>query len=351
MLLISSQEMVRNRRGIEMRKSYIAGTGLYHPEKLVPNSYFNERYHTDIDTFLKEKRNIHQRYWMEPSQTTSDLIIPAIEQALHSAGITKEDVDLLIVSTDTPDYLSPSTASVVQHRMGLRNAGTFDVNSACAGFVTALDMASKYLVSDEQYRNIVVVGAYGMSKHLNFDDYKIASLFADGAGAVVVKGTSDAKAPGIMASKLFTVGEFHDYMGIYAGGTFMPITEEVIARKDHQLRFAKKIPLETNSTHWPRLIRLLLDRSNKKLEDVKLLFLTQINIGTIQETMNILGLPQSLSYNIMDRYGYTGSACIPMAMADAAAHHKLKKGDFVLLVGSGGGVAMAAMAMEWAYDT
>lgn len=330
-------------------KAFIAGTGLYHPEKLVPNSFFNEKYQKDIDTFLREKRNIHQRYFMAPEQATSDLIVPAVERALQSAKISKEDVDLLIVATDTPDYLSPSTASVVQHKMGLKNAGTFDVNSACAGFVTALDMASKYIAADSQYRNIVVVGAYGMSKHLNWDDHKIASLFADGAGAVVLQASE--KNPGVLASKLFTLGEFHDYMGIYGGGTHIPLDHAAIDRKDHQLNFAKKIPLETNSTHWPRLVHLMLDRTNKKLEDVKLFFLTQINIGTIQETMNILGLPQETSYNIMDRYGYTGSACIPMAIADAANHHKLKKGDLVMLVGSGGGVAMAAMALEWAYDT
>lgn len=334
-----------------MRKAFIAGHGLYHPEKLVPNSYFNERYNMDIDTFLREKRNIFQRYYMDESQTTSDLIVPAIERALESAKITKEEVDLLIVATDTPDYLSPSTATVVQHKMGLVNAGTFDVNSACAGFVTALDMASKYIAADAQYRNIVVVGAYGMTKFLNWDDYKIASLFADGAGAVVVKGTEDKSHPGVLGSKLFTVGEFHDYMGIYAGGTFKPVTLEVIEKKEHLLNFAKKIPLETNSTHWPRLINLVLDRANKKLGDVKQFFLTQINIGTINETMDKLQLDRSLSYNVMDRYGYTGSACIPMAIADAANHHKLKKGDLVMFVGSGGGVAMAALALEWAYDT
>jgi 3-oxoacyl-[acyl-carrier-protein] synthase-3 len=334
-----------------MRKAYIAGTGLYHPEKLVPNSFFNDLYKTDIDTFLREKRNIHQRYFMDASQATSDLIVPAVERALESAKITKEEVDLLIVSTDTPDYLSPSTASVVQHKMGLVNAGTFDVNTACAGFVSALDIASKYISSDEQYKNIVVVGAYGMTKFLNWDVYQIASLFADGAGAVVVKGSADPSHPGILASKLFTLGEFHDYMGLYAGGTFKPITHEVVEKKEHLLNFAKKIPLETNSVHWPRLVHLLLDRAHKKLSDIELFFLTQINIGTIQETMKILNLPQEKSYNIMDRYGYTGSACIPMAIADAANHHKLKKGDLVMLVGSGGGVSMAAMALEWAFDT
>ncbi|RYZ96019.1 MAG: ketoacyl-ACP synthase III, partial [Proteobacteria bacterium] len=195
------------------------------------------------------------------------------------------------------------------------------------------------------------VGAYGMSKYLNWDDHKIASLFADGAGAVVLKGTREPKAPGILASKLFTLGEFHDYMGIYAGGTNQPITEEVVRAKGHLLNFAKRIPADTNSTHWPRLIHSLLDRSQRSLSDVSLFFLTQINIGTIEETMCTLGLPENLSYNIMDRFAYTGSASIGMAVADAANHHRLRKGDLVILVGSGGGVSMAAVALEWAYDT
>lgn len=333
-----------------MRKVFISGTGLYHPEKLVPNSYFNDRYKMDIDTFLREKRNIFQRYFMSEEQATSDLIIPAVERAIASAGISKDEIDLLIVATDTPDYLSPSTASVVQHKMGLKNAGTFDLNSACAGFVSALDVASKYLIADERYQNIVVVGAYGMTKYLNWDDYKIASLFADGAGAVVVRAAKN-QAHGLLASKLFTDGQFHDYMGIYGGGTHMPITQEVVAKKGHLLNFAKKIPLETNSTHWPRLVNILLDRAGKTVKDVDHFFLTQINIGTINETMGILGVDPKKSYNIMDRYGYTGSACIPMAIADAANQHKLKKGDFLLLLGSGGGVAMGSIALEWAYDT
>lgn len=350
--MIFAVSQVLEMTGSIMKQAFIAGVGLYHPEKLVPNSYFNDLYKMDIDTFLREKRNIFQRYFMNESQATSDLIMPAVEAAIAKANITKDDIDLLIVATDTPDYLSPSTASVVQYKMGLKNAGTFDLNSACAGFVTALDVASKYLIADDRYRNIVVVGAYGMSKYLNWNDYKIASLFADGAGAVVLQAHEQSNdSHGILASKLFTDGQFHDYMGLYAGGTRTPITSEVVERKEHLLNFAKKIPLETNSTHWPRLVNILLDRIGKDVNAVDHFFLTQINIGTINESMDILGVDRSKSYNIMDRYGYTGSACIPMAIADAANNHKLRKGDLLLLLGSGGGIAMGSMALEWAYDS
>lgn len=333
-----------------MRRAVIRGTGMYAPEKIVRNEEFNTMYQKDIDTFLREKRNIFERHYMAADQATSDLVVPAARQALEIAKVDVSEIDLIVVSTDTPDYLSPSTAAVVQFKLGAKNAGAFDVNSACAGFVTALDMAAKYIAADTQYRNILVVGAYGMSKYINYDDYRIATLFADGAGAVVVQARDDNSA-GVQCSTLFADGQYHDYMGVYAGGTRFPVTHEAIESKRHLLDFAKKIPIETNGTQWPRLTRLLLDRMHKEPSEIDHFFLTQINIQSIHEALDKLGLPHSKSHNIMDRYGYTGSACIPMALHDAAAQHKLKKNDLVFMLGSGGGLSMAALSLIWDYDT
>ncbi|MCB0377449.1 MAG: ketoacyl-ACP synthase III [Bdellovibrionales bacterium] len=328
-----------------MRTATIKGTGLYAPAKVVTNDYFDELYGRDMSTFLVEKRNIKERHYMADNQATSDLIVPAAQKAMEQAGITASDLDLIIVATDTPDYLSPSTAAVVQYKLGAKNAGCFDLNSACAGFVSAMDVANKYIVTEQHYKNVLVVGAYGMSKYINWDDYKISSLFADGAGAVVLQPSSDTK--GIMASELFADGQYHDYMGVYGGGTFRPITHEVLENKGHLLDFAKKIPIETNGREWPRLTNILLDRIQKKASDIDHFFLTQINIGSIHEALDNLGLPHEKSHNVMDRYGYTGSACIPMAIADAVEQNKLNKGDLVFMLGSGGGLSMAALAMEW----
>lgn len=332
-----------------VRKAAIAGTGFYAPEKVVTNQFFNDMYKKDIDTFLKEHRNIFERRWMSEDQATSDLIVPAAVEAMKNAGITAKDLDLIIVSTDTPDYMSPSTASVVQHKLGATKAGTFDVNTACAGFVTVVDMAAKYIAADKKYENILVVGAYGMSKYLNFDDHRIATLFADGAGAAIIQPSKNGL--GILATELYTDGQYHDYMGVYAGGTFMPMSHDVIEKKAHLLNFAKKIPIETNGTHWPRLTRIILDRIHKNPEDISHFFLTQININSINEALDHLKLPRTKSHNIMNKFGYTGSAAVGMALADAARAHKLKKGDLVFMLGSGGGLSMAALAMEWAYDT
>ena len=331
------------------RRGTIKGTGMYVPERVVSNSFFNDLYKKDIDTFLREQRNIRERRWMKDAERTSDLILPAAQQALKNAGITTKDLDLIIVATDTPDFLSPSTASVVQHRLNATRAGTFDINTACAGFVTALDMAGKYIAADDRYQNILVVGAYAMSKFLNFDDYKIASLFADGAGAAVVQASVDDS--GFLASTLYTDGQYNSYMGIYAGGSAQPLTEEVLRTKSHLLAFPHRIPPETNGIHWPRLTKDLLAQLKKNPGHIQHFFITQFNIQSIHETLDRLEVPRDKSHNIMDRFGYTGSASIGMALADACFQHKLKKGDLIFFIGSGGGMSMAALAMEWSYDT
>jgi 3-oxoacyl-[acyl-carrier-protein] synthase III len=331
-----------------LNNSQITGTGLKTGSRKILNSYFDELYKKDISSFLVEKRNIKQRFFMGEDQTTSDLALGAAEIALKNANVKPEDLQLIIVATDTPDYLSPSTAAVVQYKLGAKNAGVFDLNTACAGFVTALDVANKYIASDVSYNHILVVGAYGMSRFLDWDDYKIASMFADGAGAVVLSRSEDQ---GVLASELYADGQYYDYMGVYGGGTAFPLTESCLKEKKNLLNFAKKIPTETNAIQWPRLTLSLLDRIRKNTNDINHFFLTQLNIDTITAALDNLKIERSKSHNVMDQFGYTGSACIPMALADADSRSKLKKGDLVFLLGSGGGMSMAAMALKWGYDS
>jgi 3-oxoacyl-[acyl-carrier-protein] synthase-3 len=320
------------------------------PPRKITNQYFNDLYNQDLDTFLREKRNIFERYWMNSDQATSDLVTAAAETALAKAHLTADQLDLIIVATDTPDYASPSTASIVQFRLKAINAGAFDINAACAGFVTGLTTAHHFLNSQPNMKNILLVGAYGMSKHLDMADYKIASLFADGAGAVIMQKTEDPN-DGVQATDLWADGQYYDAMGLYGGGTRAPMTEGVMKEHMHQLKFLRKIPAEFNAFHWPRIVNKICDRAQIRPTDVKKFFLTQINIDSIRQTMQALGLPIERSHNIMDRFGYTGSACIPMAIADACDQHLLKKGDWICLVGSGGGVSMGGALMRWSFDT
>ncbi|EMR02113.1 3-oxoacyl-ACP synthase III family protein [Cesiribacter andamanensis] len=328
-----------------MRNAVILSSGAYAPENIVPNTYFNELLGEDVDSWLRQNVHIWERRWASEDQSTSDLVLKAAATALERAGVAASELDLIIVATDTPEYVSPSTASKVQYLLGAGRAGTFDLNTACAGFVTALDVGSKYIRADAQYNKVLVVGAYLMSKYLDKLDKKTANLFADGAGAVVL-GAEEGGSRGFLASQLRTQGQYHDWMGIYAGGTFQPVTEEVVAKKDHLLKFVKRFPSELNPNMWSEMILQLCQRIGVDIQEVDHIFFTQININAIWATLELLGLPRERAHTIMHHYGYTGSACIPMALDEALQLGKVKAGDLVIFMGSGGGLSFACAAFR-----
>jgi 3-oxoacyl-[acyl-carrier-protein] synthase-3 len=328
-----------------MRQAIILSTGSYVPEKIVDNQYFNRLYGEDVDSWLREHVHIYSRHWCDADQSTADLACGAATKALGGSGINASDLDLIVVATDTPEYVSPATAAVVQHRIGAHKAGTFDLNAACAGFVTALDLAAKYIQADARYQYILVIGAYAMSKHLNLEDKKTATLFADGAGAVILSA-SKKTGSGWLASRLLTDGQYHDWMGIYAGGTKQPSDHTVLSGHQHQLQFVKKFPPSLNPDTWTRLILELAGDLSILPTEVHHFFITQINIYSIWETMDRLGIERKKSHTIMHDFGYTGSACIPMALHDAREKGLLKKGDLAFFIGSGGGLAFAAVAFR-----
>lgn len=323
----------------------ITGTGSYAPERVVTNAELSALLGDDIDEFVSTVLGIRERRWAGAAESTVDLALPAAQRALASAGLQATDIDLLIVATDTPQYISPATSVVLQSRLGAMKAATFDVNSACAGFVTALDVAWKYLRADERYRRVLVVGVYVMSKFLDTKDKKTVTIFADGAGAVVLERSAE---PGILASELFADGSLSGGMGVFAGGTAEPITEEVLrANNRNRLRFVTKYPKEVNEEGWPRIVRSVLNRIGKTEADVNLWLWTQVNLSTIRIVMAKLAQPVERAHTIMDRVGYTGSACIPMALDDAVRTNRLKDGDLVVMTGSGAGLSMGTVALEW----
>ncbi len=327
------------------RNAKIIATGMYAPENIVTNEYFNKLLGEDVGTWLEDNLTIKERRWCKENESTADLCEKVSEILLKKANLTAQDLDLIIVSTDTPEYISPSTASVLQHRIGAKKAGTFDINTACAGFVTGVDMGAKYIQSDERYNNILVIGAYAMSKYLNLLDKKTVTLFADGAGAVILQSTD--KDVGWQAAQLHTEGQYSDWMGIYAGGTKTQISEKEIANNDHQLKFVKKFPKELNPIMWTKMVTESVNRAGYKVSDIDKIFLTQININSIRETLDNLGLTMENTHTVMDRYGYTGSACIPMALAEADEMGEIKPGDLVVFMGSGGGLAFATAVFKW----
>jgi len=329
-----------------MQKATIIASGSYVPERVVPNSWFDEQLEENVSEWLESNVQIYERRWCAENESTAGLCVAAAKDALRNANLSPLDIDLLIIATDTPEYVSPSTASKVQHLLGLENAGTFDVNTACAGFVTALDIGAKYIQADDNYKHILIIGAYAMSKYLNLKDKKTVTLFADGAGAVILKSEKDSDY-GFLGSQLITKGQYHTYMGIYGGATAQPCSTEVISKGDHQLQFVQKFPKELNPEMWTKMTIDLCKRFNLTPSEIDHYFLTQININSIFETMDLLGEPREKAPTIMHYYGYTGSACIPLALDQVMKQNIIQKGQHVIFIGSGGGLAFASALFKF----
>jgi 3-oxoacyl-[acyl-carrier-protein] synthase-3 len=328
-----------------IREAEIIGTGSYVPDRIVTNAELSKILGEDIDNFVRNTLGISERRYAAPNESTADLASAAASRALESARVSADDIDLILLATDTPEYISPATAPVVQARLGAFRAGAFDINSACAGFVTALDVAWKYIRADERYSRILVIGAYAMSKFLDAKDKKTSTIFADGAGAVVLAASEKA---GILASELHADGRLAAGMGVFAGGTAEPVTEEVLKKGyRNKLRFVSKYPAEVNEVGWPRIARSVLGRIGKTERDVDHWLWTQVNRSTIEMVMQSMGQPMEKAHTIMHKWGYTGSACLPMALDDAVRAGKMHDGELILMTGSGAGLAMGSVALRW----
>ena len=333
------------------RSAIVTGLGMYVPEKMLTNEDIEKMLNRPgTADWLVENVGIRQRHIMADDEVTSDLALHASKQALENAGIEPNELDMIILSTDTPDYLSPATSVVIQHKLGATNAGTFDVNCACAGLVTSLDIGARYIKTDSDINSILVIGAYGMTKFVDWTDHYTCTLFADAAGAMILQ-TSEKK-EGFISSKLIADGTFHDHLGIFVGGTAEPPTIEAIQNKTHHLAFRKRFPADTNLQHWPALTRDCVAKANLSMEDVDWIFFTQVNLRTIEAVMNELDMPMEKTHNVMDKWGYTGSACITLAMYDAIQQGKLPppgqgNGENIALCSSGGGFNMAAAVLKW----
>jgi 3-oxoacyl-[acyl-carrier-protein] synthase-3 len=256
---------------------------------------------------------------------------------------------LIIVSTDTPDYLSPSTSVVVQSKLGAQKAGCYDVNSACAGWVTALDQGARYLMTEPAMKYILVAGGYGMSRFLDLKDKKTANLFADGAGAVIL-GVGEE--PGFLGSNLLAVGSFHDALGIYTGGAYRPCTPENMAQFGApKVEFVKKFPKTFNTEYWPKLMQGALDKAGLTFDDVDHYYFTQLNLRTIEYMMDLLKQSIEKTHWVMDKWGYTGSPCVVMALDDSITQgNGPKPGEIILFCASGGGITMAASVWKWVIE-
>jgi 3-oxoacyl-[acyl-carrier-protein] synthase-3 len=328
------------------RYAKILSTGMYLPEKKETNEETGRRIGFDVDGWLRPRTGITLRHLSASNEATSDMAAAAAKHALERAKLKPEDLDLLILATDTPDFVSPPTSAAIQFKVGAKNAGCFDVNAACSDVPIAISIAAQQIMTDPSIDYALITGSYAMTKWLDWNDKWLAPLFSDGAGAVIL-GASDE--PGFITSKTIADGSYWDCYGIYIG-TAYPVTAQMVQENKHHLRFHEsghRYPADINLANWPKLVKDTVEKSGHKVEDLDLLLLTQVNLNTIKDVMKILNLPLEKTHWIMDKYGYNGSACVIFALHDALEQGKLKKGDLLCICASGVGYVMSAVVFRW----
>jgi 3-oxoacyl-[acyl-carrier-protein] synthase-3 len=321
------------------RFAQITATGRYLPEREVSNDELRRRFAhlPDFVDRMEESTGIRKRWYAPDDWAASDLAVRAAAQAIERAGRSPEEVDLLIVGTDSPDFLTPATSVVVQHKLGARNAGTFDIGCACASFPTGLATAAGWIAANPGLRTVVVVGVYLMHKLADPDD-PMVFFYGDGAGAAVLE---PAPAPGFVAAAAQADGSYHRHWGIYAGATAEPATEEAVRAGRTKVRLIERYPPEVNHEGWPRLVRQLAANGGFEIAELDQVIFTQVRKPSIELVMAELGLPVERAHTVMEEWGYTGSACLGMAFDDAVEKGKVKAGDLVAFVGSGVGYNQA----------
>lgn len=323
----------------------IRSTGIYVPEIEVPNAVLRDRFAKDSPEFVDKTEatsGIKTRWFAPEDWATSDLAVRAANQALGRAGVSPEDLDLILVGTDSPDYITPSTSVVVQHKLGAKRAGTFDVGCACASFPTALSAANGLMAGNPWMKNVLVIGAYMMHKLADPND-TMSFFYGDGAGAALLQ---PSKEPGILQSAFRADGSYAKHWGILSGGTAEPASVASIAAGRTHVRMHDRYPPSINEEGWPAVVKMLAERNRFALSDVDLFVFTQVRKRTIEKVMAGLELPMAKTHTVMEKWGYTGSACIPMVLHDALESGRAKVGDLVFLVGSGVGHNQAGVALR-----
>lgn len=321
----------------------IVGYGKYVPERILTNADLEQMVETN-DEWIVSRTGIRERHIAAPEQATSDLAYEAAVRALKTAGMTAEELELIIVATVTPDTFFPSTACILQDKLGAKNAAAFDLSAACSGFVYGMATANGMLQTG-MYNNALVIGADTLSRITDYTDRNTCVLFGDGAGAVVLGEVSEGR--GFLSFDLGAEGSGGSLLKLEAGGSRQPASAETVQEKKHFIymngREVFKFAVRVMGTATEEVLR----KAGKGKEDIDLFVPHQANIRIIQSAMQRLDLPEEKCIINVDKYANTSAASIPLALVEAAEEGRMKEGDTILLVGFGGGLTWGASVLVW----
>lgn len=322
------------------RRAVALGCGHYLPERVVENDEFTKTLDTS-DAWIRERTGIERRHFAADGELTSDLGIKAALAALDQAGLSANDIDAIVLATSTPDETFPSTASKIQHAIGMTNGFAFDVQAVCAGFIFAVGTANSLILSG-QARTVLVIGAETFSRIMDWTDRGTCVLFGDGAGALILQGQDcegTSRDRGILSVDLNSDGAHHDILYVDGGVSSTQTTGVLRMVGKEVFRHAVAKLAQTGQT--------ALDSANVTANDIDWLVPHQANLRIITGTARKMGLPMERVIQTVQDHGNTSAASIPLALSHGVAAGQIKPNDLLLLEGIGGGLAWGAATLRW----
>ncbi len=319
----------------------ILGTGSYVPEKKLTNDDLAKIVDTN-DEWIFTRTGIRERRIASENQATSDLSYEAALRAIDNAKIDKNEIDLVIVATSTPDYLMPSTAAIVQDKLGIKAAG-FDQVAACTGFVYGL-MTGYSFIKSGIYKKVLVIGADTFSKYVDWEDRGTCILFGDGAGAVVL---GEVETGGYLSGDLNADGSGCQELIIPSSGSKKPLSQQTLDNKEQFVKMNGREIFKFAVRVFPETVEKTLSEIKMNVNDVDLFIPHQANIRIIESIAKRFEQPLDKFYVNLDKYGNTSAATIPIALDEATKEGRIKKGDKVMMIGFGGGLTYGSAFIEW----
>ena len=322
----------------------IIGIGCYLPEKKLTNQDLEKMVDTS-DAWITERTGIKTRHIAAPDQATSDLAYEAAVRALADADTKPEELDLIIVATESPDYKYPSTACLLQARLGAKNAAAFDLSAGCSGFVYGLGIGSQSIVSG-LYKKILLVGAETLSRITDWTDRNTCVLFGDGAGAAVLGRVEEGY--GVLSLDLGADGSGGSHLIQPAGGSRKPTTHETVDAHEHLIHMDGQDVFKFAARRMPYACRKVLQKAGMTIDDVALLVPHQANLRIIDNAIDRLKIDRDRVWINIDKHGNMSAACVPVCLTEAQEAGRLKKGDNVIMVAFGAGLTWAGALVKWA---
>jgi len=325
------------------RSVSIIGTGSYVPERILSNADLEAIVDTN-DQWIIERTGIRERRIAKEDEFTSHLAAEAAKQAMENAGITVEEIELILVATITPDTFFPSTACHVQRLIGAKNAACFDLNAACSGFLYGVEIAQQF-IANHTYSTVLVIGADKLSSIVNWQERNTCVLFGDGAGAAILRNREGSH--GVITTYMGSDGNYGDILHMPGGGCAQPITRENVDLKLNTLHMNGRETFKQAVTSMMKAAQTALEQSGLTTDDLKCIIPHQANIRIIEAMASRLHVPMNKFHINLDRYGNTSAAAVAIALDEANRTGRFQVGDYILLVVFGGGLTYASSVIQW----